>query len=124
MRSWAKPAVFCSVSVGVLLAQRGGVLFDCFKGFCADDMLHAAGVLFGGLLGNADRGQEIRERGVALVYGFGDLAPCVKKGDVTEFVHFDIAVFTKIFHGNADAGFCILKLTGDINRAHHSVSFL
>ena len=61
---------------------------------------------------------------MALIHLFRDGKTCIQEGDVAAGIHFDVAVFTEMLHGDADAGFCIFKLARNIDGADHTVSFL
>ena len=90
----------------------------------ADHVLNLAGILIGCLWGNPKIHKPLGENGVTLVNFFCDRKTVLQKCDISVGIHVDHTVFTKIFHGNADAGLGDLQLVDDIDGTYLTVSFL
>lgn len=85
------------------------------KALLTDDMLDPAGVLRGSLSADAQGFQPLGQDPMALIDHFRDLFSRGSQGNVTVFVHADMAAVAEILHGHADAGLGKSQLIGDID---------
>ena len=91
--------------------------FDRFKAFRADHMLDAAGVLCGDFRGNAEADEPVGEKLVPFIDHLRDGASAFRESDEAFLRHYDVLLFSQVFHGHADAGFLKAKLLGDVHGA-------
>ena len=95
-------------------------LFHCFKGFCADNVFHSAGVTDGCFFVDAERDKPPGDKPVPLIHSFSYFKAGRQKRYIAVIVHFDIAVFAQIFHSYAYARLAEIKCVHNVDRANRA----
>ena len=77
---------------------------DCIEGLIAYMMLDFAGVEGCNLLADTERNQKFGEQVMPVVHLLCNLKACIREGEITRFIHADVATVLKQTDSSADAG--------------------